>query len=229
MGQRIFALAGEDKNFKVVIGLEKKGHPEVGKTINGVRVVDNPEEIKECDCVIDFTVAAATLENLPYIAKHKKYAVIGTTGIDESQQARLKEASKKIAIVFSPNMSIGVNLLFSLAKTAAKTLRGYKVLIEEAHHIHKKDAPSGTAKRIAQIINEEGLSCQAEDIRAIREGEIVGDHRIILESEVDRIELFHHAKTRDIFVKGALIAAKWVIDKEPGLYSMDDVLSEINK
>ena len=229
MGQRIFALAGEDKNFKVVIGLEKKGHPEVGKTINGVRVTDNLEEIKECDCVIDFTVAAATLENLPYIAKHKKYAVIGTTGIDESQQVRLKEASKKIAIVFSPNMSIGVNLLFSLAKTAAKTLRGYKVLIEEAHHIHKKDAPSGTAKRIAQIINEEGLSCQAEDIRAIREGEIVGDHRIILESEVDRIELFHHAKTRDIFVKGALIAAKWVIDKGPGLYSMDDVLSEINK
>ena len=229
MGQRIFALAGEDKNFKVVIGLEKKGHPEVGKTINGVRVTDNLEEIKECDCVIDFTVAAATLENLPYIAKHKKYAVIGTTGIDESQQARLKEASKNIAIVFSPNMSVGVNLLFSLARTAAKTLRGYKVFIEEAHHIHKKDAPSGTAKRIAQIINEEGLNCQAEDIKAIREGEIVGDHKIIFESEVDRVELFHHAKTRDIFVNGALIAAKWVIDKKPGLYSMDDVLSGKNK
>ncbi len=229
MGQRIFALSVADKSFKVVVGLEKKGHPSSGKVTDGIRVTDNLEEIKECDCVIDFTVAAATLENLPYIVKHKKCAVIGTTGLDESQQAILKEASKKIAIVFSPNMSVGVNLLFVLAKMAASTLRGYKVLIEEAHHIHKKDAPSGTAKRIAQIINEEGLSCQAEDIKAIREGEIVGDHKIILESEVDRIELFHHAKTRDIFAKGALVAAKWIIDKKPGLYSMDDVLSGKNK
>ncbi|MCK9615470.1 MAG: 4-hydroxy-tetrahydrodipicolinate reductase [Candidatus Omnitrophica bacterium] len=229
MGQRIFALARSDKNFKVVVGLERKGHPQVGKIVDGVRVTDNLEAIKECDCVIDFTIAVATLENLPHIVKYKKCAVIGTTGLDMSQQEQLEEASKKIAIVFSPNMSVGVNLLFALAKTAASTLRGYKVLIEEAHHIHKKDAPSGTAKRIAQIINEEGLSCQAEDIRAIREGEIVGDHRIILESEVDRIELFHHAKTRDIFVKGALIAARWVVNKKTGLYSMDDVLSDKNK
>lgn len=224
MGQRIFALASSDKNLKVVIGLEKKGHPEVGKVINGVRVTDNLEEIKECDCVIDFTVAEATLENLPYIVKHKKCAVIGTTGLDLIQQAKIREAAKKIAIVFSPNMSIGVNLLFNLVKAAAKSLYGYKVSIEEAHHIHKKDAPSGTAKRLAQIVNEEGLSCKTEDIKAIREDEIVGDHKIVFESEVDRIELSHHAKTRDIFAKGALVAAKWVINKKTGLYSMDDVL-----
>lgn len=229
MGQRIFALAKDEKGFKVVIGLEKKGHPEAGKVAGGVRITDNLQELKDCDCIIDFTVAAATLENLPYIVKNKKCAVIGTTGLDLNQQAKIKEASEKIAIVFSPNMSVGVNLLFSLARVSAKALRGYKVSIEEAHHIHKKDAPSGTAKRLAQIVNEEGLSCKVDDIKAIREGEIVGDHRIILESEVDRIELFHHAKTRDIFAKGALIAAKWVVDKKPGLYSMDDVLSGRNK
>jgi 4-hydroxy-tetrahydrodipicolinate reductase len=229
MGQRIFALAKEDSGFKVVLGLEKKGHPEAGKTKDGVRITDDLDEVKDCDCVIDFTVAKATLENLPYIVKHKKQVIIGTTGINESEQKILDEASRKIAIVFSPNMSVGVNLLFVLARIAAKTLSGYKVLIEEAHHIHKKDSPSGTAKRIAQIINEGGLSCKTEDITAIREGEIVGDHKIIFESEVDRIELFHHAKTRDIFAKGALLAAKWVSNKNSGLYSMDDVLSGKNK
>ncbi|MFA5008750.1 MAG: 4-hydroxy-tetrahydrodipicolinate reductase [Candidatus Omnitrophota bacterium] len=230
MGQRIFALAAEDKNFKVVIGLEKTGHPEIGKIVNGVRITDNLEEIKGCDCILDFTIAAATLANLPYIVKNKKCAVIGTTGLDESQQAKVKETAKKTAIVFSPNMSVGVNLLFNLVKTASRTLDGYKVSIEEAHHIHKKDAPSGTAKRFAEIINEHGFGIKTSDIKAIREDEIVGDHKIVFESEVDTIELSHHAKTRDIFVKGALIAAKWVVGKKAGLYSMDDVLSEkINK
>lgn len=229
MGQRIFALAKSEKDLEVVLGIERKGHPQAGKIIDGVRVTDNLDEIKDCDCVIDFTIAEATMENLPYIVKHGKYAVIGTTGLNESQQAKIKEAAEKTAIVFSPNMSVGVNLLFKLVEASSKTLNGYNVSIEEAHHIHKKDAPSGTAKKIAEIINKQGFGIKTGDIKAIREDEIVGDHKIVFESEVDRIELFHHAKTRDIFVEGALIAAKWVCSRKTGLYSMSDVLFEKNK
>ncbi|MDD4955252.1 MAG: 4-hydroxy-tetrahydrodipicolinate reductase [Candidatus Omnitrophica bacterium] len=224
MGQRIFALAKNEKDLKVVLGIERKGHPQIGKIVDGIRVTDNLDEIKDCDCVIDFTIAEATMENLPYIVKHGKYAVIGTTGLNAAQQAKIKEAAEKTAIVFSPNMSVGVNLLFNLVAAAAATLKGYSVSIEEAHHIHKKDAPSGTAKRLAEIINEEGFGIKTEDVKAIREGEIVGDHRIVFESDVDRIELFHHAKTRDIFVKGAILAAKWVSTRKAGLYSMNEVL-----
>jgi 4-hydroxy-tetrahydrodipicolinate reductase len=225
MGQRIFTLAKSDKSLKVVIGLEKKGHCEIGEVIDGVRLTDNLEEIKNCDCFIDFTVAQATLEILPYIVKYKKGAVIGTTGLDGKGLAKIKAAAKKIAIVFSPNMSIGVNLLFKLAGISAKVLKGYKVYLEEAHHVHKKDSPSGTAKKITQIINQEGFDLKTEDIKSIREGEIIGDHKIIFESEMDSIELFHHAKTRDIFANGVLLAAKWIMSKKTGLYSMEDVLS----
>lgn len=224
MGQRIFALAGRDKSLKVVLGLERSGHSQVGKVIGRAKISDNPQTIMNCDCLIDFTVASATLEILPYLIKYKKCAVIGTTGLDEKGQAEIRAAAKRIPIVFSPNMSVGVNLLFKLAGISAKILQGYKVHIEEAHHIHKKDAPSGTAKKIAQIINTEGFDIREEKIKAIREGEIVGDHKIIFESNVDRIELFHSAKTRDIFVQGALLAVKWIVKKKTGLYPMEDVL-----
>ncbi|MDP2923302.1 MAG: 4-hydroxy-tetrahydrodipicolinate reductase [Candidatus Omnitrophota bacterium] len=224
MGQRISALAIKDKSFKVVLGLERKDYPQVGQIVGGINISANQEDLKKCDCIIDFTVVSATLELLPYLVKYRKCTVIGTTGLDEAAQAKIKEAAKKIPIVFSPNMSIGVNLLFRLVGMSAKILQGYKVYIEEAHHIHKKDAPSGTAKKIAQIINQEGFNIKTEDVKAIREGEIVGDHRIVFESDVDKIELFHSAKTRDIFAKGALLAAKWIVGKKPGLYSMDDIL-----
>jgi 4-hydroxy-tetrahydrodipicolinate reductase len=225
MGQRIFALANNDKDFRVVLGLESHSHPKIGQSIDGVKILDNPNEIEICDCVIDFTTSQATLENLPYLVKYKKCAVIGTTGLDEQGQQKIKAAAKKIPIVFSPNMSVGVNLLFKLIAMSAKILPGYKVSLEEAHHSHKKDAPSGTAKKIMQIVNAEGFSIKAEDIKAIREGEIVGDHKIIFESDVDNIELLHSAKTRDIFARGALLAAKWVAKKKAGLYSMEDVLA----
>lgn len=224
MGQRIFALAGSDRNFKVVLGIEKKWHPQAGKVIDGVKITDSLEEIKACDCIIDFTETNATLELLPHLIKYGRCAVIGTTGIDDKGQAKIKAASKKIPIVFSPNMSIGVNLLFKLAAISAKILQGYGVSIEEAHHIHKKDSPSGTAKKVAQIVNAEGFSIRDEDIKAVREGEIVGDHKIVFESDVDRLEISHSAKTRDIFAKGALLAAKWVIKKKNGLFSMNDIL-----
>ncbi len=224
MGQRIIALAKEDNDLKVVFGLERKGHPEANKTINGVKITDDLDEINNCDCLIDFSLPFATIEHLSCLIKFKKCAVIGTTGLEPAQLQKIKEASSQVSIVFSPNMSIGVNLLFRLLKEAASTLKNYNVGIEEAHHIHKKDSPSGTAKRIAQIINEQGFDIKNEDIKAIREDEIIGDHKVIFESDVDKIELLHSAKTRDIFAQGALVAAKWVGSRKPGLYSMDDVL-----
>lgn len=226
MGERIIALAKKDPDLEVVSGLESSSHPDCGKTIDGINITDDAKAINNCDCIIEFSSPDATIKHLSFVAKHKKCVVIGTTGLNDSQISKIKDASGDIPVVFSPNMSVGVNVLFRLLKEAAKTLKGYDVLIEEAHHIHKKDAPSGTAKKIAQVINSEGFNIKIEDIKARREDEIVGDHKVVFESDVDKIELFHSAKTRDIFAQGALVAAKWVVGKQPGLYSMDDVLFE---
>jgi len=223
MGQRIIRLAKANKDFQVVFGLEKRNHSDVGEVIEGIKIVDALDEINNCDCLIDFSLPQATVEHIPYLMQFGKGVVIGTTGLDKEGKAKIEEASGVIPVVFSPNMSIGVNLLFRLIKESAKILKGYKADIQEAHHIHKKDAPSGTAKRIAEILDEQGFNVNIDDIKAIREGEIVGDHKVVFESGVDKIELRHSAKTRDIFAKGALTAAKWIVGKDAGLYSMDDV------
>jgi 4-hydroxy-tetrahydrodipicolinate reductase len=224
MGRRIISLAQKDKDIEVVFGLENKEHPEVGKVIDGVNIVGDGAVIKDCDCLIDFSAPSASLDNLEYLTKFKKTAVIGTTGFDEKAQERLREAAGSIPLVFSPNMSVGVNVLFKLINMAAEILKDYNVYIEEAHHIHKKDAPSGTAKKIVDIINKQSFDIKYEDVKAIREDEIVGDHKIVFESGVDKIELFHSAKTRDIFAQGSIVAAKWIFNKPKGLYSMADVL-----
>ena len=224
MGKRITALAGGSKDLQVVVGFESSSHPQIGQVCEGLKVTDNVEEIAECDCLIDFSAPEATMKYLDAAVKAKKPVVIGTTGLGELEQKKIKEASKTIPIVFSPNMSVGVNLLFKLLKIAASVLENYAVYAEEAHHIHKKDSPSGTAKKIVQIINSQGFNIKNEDVKAVREDEIVGDHKVVFESPVDKIELSHSAKTRDIFAKGALLAAGWIVKKEAGLYSMDDVL-----
>lgn len=224
MGKRIIHYARQDKDISVVFGLEQKGHPELGTTVEGVPVVDDMEKIEACQCFIEFTSPAATLRHLSAAVKYKTAMVIGTTGISAEEKAVIAEAGKIIPVVFSPNMSVGVNLVFRLLRTAAAVLKGYRVEMEEAHHIHKKDAPSGTAKQMAEIINEQGFTIRFEDIKAIREDEIVGDHKVVFESDVDRIEISHSAKTRDIFARGAVRAARWVTGRAPGLYSMDDIL-----
>ncbi len=224
MGRRILNLSKKDKDIEVVIGLEKTGHKDVGNIVEGVKVTDKLIELERCDCLIEFSTPTATLEHLRYLVTLKKTAVVGTTGFSDDEADEVKRIAEKIPIVFSPNMSIGVNLVFRLVKEAAKVLKEYEVYIEEAHHIHKKDAPSGTAKKIANIINSEGFSIKTEDIVSIREDEIVGDHSVIFKSTLDEIELSHSAKTRDIFAQGAIVAAKWIKDKKKGLYSMEDVL-----
>lgn len=224
MGMRIINLIGQDADLTLVVALERKGHSNIGTSTGGVKVSDNPTDIKEADCLIEFSTPQATLEHLDFALRYKKPMIIGTTGLDDQQKNKIRNSSQRISIVFSPNMSIGVNILFNLVKEAAEKLgSGYTVDIVEAHHVHKKDAPSGTAKRLAEIIKS-GSGTGPRDIKSIREDEIVGDHRVIFESEFDRIELLHSAKTRDIFVRGGLEAAKWIIDKPAGLYTMQDVL-----
>lgn len=225
MGSRIINLALKDKDLKLVVALERKGHPEMGNSIGEVNITDNPEGIKDADVLVEFTNPQTTLEHLEVALRYKRAIVVGTTGITPEQKSRIKEASGKIPIVFSPNMSIGVNILFRLVKEAAEKLKDYHIGLLEAHHIHKKDAPSGTAKRLAEIINETAdKRIEDKDINSIRKDEIIGDHEVSFNSPLDTIKLTHSAKTRDIFAQGALRAAKWVIGKNCGLYSMQEVL-----
>jgi len=223
MGSRIIALALKEPDFELVAALEAGTHSQIGKLIQGVKISKNCDEIKNADCLIEFSNPAATLEHLSCALKYRKPIVIGTTGLNDEDKAKIKEAAGKIPIVFSPNMSIAVNLLFKLVKEASQRLSGdYKADIIEAHHVHKKDAPSGTAKRLADIIKAASAR-EVRAIKSIREGEIVGDHRVVFESAVDKIELYHSAKTRDIFAKGALAAARFIVKKGPGLYDMQDL------
>jgi 4-hydroxy-tetrahydrodipicolinate reductase len=224
MGQRISRLALADKTFKVTTLLEHKDHPQINQTVNGQTISSDSNKIKGCDVLIEFTTPEATLKNLETCVRHKVKMVIGTTGMTPEQIKKVKAASKKIPLVFSSNMSIGVNILFKLTEMAAlKTGKTYTMNISETHHVHKKDAPSGTAKTIAEIA--ENFSKQKiANIESIREGEVIGDHTITFESHEDIISIFHHAKDRDIFAKGSLVAAKFLAKKKSGLYNMQDVL-----
>lgn len=210
MGTRIAELAKEDPE------LELSGSFDLG---------DEPQAaIEGCDCLIEFTSPEATIKNLETCEKLAKAIVIGTTGLSASDLERVKEAAKKIPVVLSPNMSVGVNLLFKMISDAVKVLgQEYSIEIVEAHHEHKKDSPSGTAKEMARIVKDVKGDVDIP-IESVREGEIVGEHTITFESDVDLIEITHSAKTRDIFARGALKAAKFIAGKSSGLYTMRSVL-----
>ena len=211
MGSRVIALAKDDSELEVSGQFDID--EEAGSAIEG------------CDCLIEFTSPQATMEHLELCEKHKKAIVLGTTGLSEDEQAKIKDVSTKIPIVFSPNMSVGVNLLFKVVSLAGKVLGPeYHVEIVEAHHVHKKDTPSGTAKELARIVKDVKGDARTP-IESVREGEIVGEHTITFESDVDTIEITHSAKTRDIFAKGALVAAKFIVGKKDGLFTMQDVLA----
>lgn len=223
MGRRIIELAGIDKDFDVTLALEKRGSPLIGKDIERVKFSSNADGIFLVDVVIDFTLPFAALDNLSYALKYKKPLVLGTTGFKEEEAGKIKEAAGNIPIVFSPNMSIGVNLLFGLLGEVARKLgTAYDIEITEAHHKAKKDSPSGTAKKMTQVIYD---ACGRDvPVHSIRAGDIVGDHTIIYAGGGERIEIKHQAHSRDVFALGALKAAKWIVNKPAGLYSMQDVL-----
>jgi len=195
------------------------------------------------DVLIEFTAHEASLRHVELAVQHSKALVLGTTGLDSAQQATLERAARKIPIVYAPNMSVGVNLLFKVLGDVARVLGdSFDVEIVEAHHRHKKDAPSGTAKKMAQVIAEalgrdlEGVAVPGRSgmvgerrteeigIFAVRGGDIVGDHTVIFAGLGERIEITHRAHSRDTFARGAVRAAKWVVGRVPGLYDMMDVL-----
>jgi 4-hydroxy-tetrahydrodipicolinate reductase len=211
MGSSIIRLAKDDNDIEV------SGQFDQGE--------DADVAIASCDCLIDFTSAEATIANIAICEKYKKPIVVGTTGLSDEEIERVKAASKSVPVVFSPNMSIGVNVLFKIVEDAAKLLGSeYSINILEAHHANKKDAPSGTAKELARIIQTKKPDAQIP-IDSVREDEIVGEHTITFDSPVDVIEITHSAKTRDIFAEGALEAARFAVKAKAGLYTMKDVLS----
>jgi len=221
----------------------------LAKNTNGIMLVGEAEKdyplekvIDKADVVIDFTVHDATVRNVQTSLEHRKPIVIGTTGLTAREEGMVKKASQRIAIVYTPNMSIGVNVMWKLVERAAKVLvPKFHVDILEEHHVHKKDRPSGTAKKILDIIlaagklkaEEDVLICEenlpenmrkAISVVSFRKDEIVGNHTVRFVSQNEEIEITHRAYNRSIFAEGALMAAKWVVDKKPGLYTMLDVL-----
>ena len=199
--------------------------------------------LPDCDVVIDFTHPNATEQNCTACVSLGKPIVIGTTGHSHAQTHAIQQAAKRIPVILASNFSVGVNTLFWLARKAAELLGGdFDIEIVETHHRHKKDAPSGTAKRLAQILSAVRDLSYDDDVahgrhgvigerpakqigvHAIRAGDVVGDHTVLFAASGERLELTHEASSRDTFAMGALRAARWIIGKPPGLYSMEDVL-----
>ncbi|MCX9013895.1 MAG: 4-hydroxy-tetrahydrodipicolinate reductase [Candidatus Methanoperedens sp.] len=191
------------------------------------------------DVLIDFTIATASVKNVVESAKHKVNLVVGTTGFTQEQRSIMESAiiENGVSAVISPNYSIGVNVFWGLLAEAAKRLGDYDIEIIEAHHNKKKDAPSGTAVKAAQVISEtlggkeyvygrEGLAPRGKEIgiHAVRGGDIVGDHTVLFAGDGERIEIKHQAHSRQAFAKGAVKAAKWVAGVKSGIYEMRDVL-----
>lgn len=252
MGGMIARLAVQDPDIELTGATEAPGHNFVGESIGAIvnikevkgLVSDNPEEaLKNADVYVDFTSPSATVKALEACVHLKKSAVVGTTGMSEEQHEKIKEFAGSIAVVFSPNMSLGVNLLATLVeKTASALGADYDIEIIETHHKMKADAPSGTALLLAKSAAKgRGLELQKcavygregrpgprpvdqIGIMAVRGGDIVGEHTVLFAGNGERIELIHRAHSRETFARGALRAAKWVAGKKPGLYSMMDVL-----
>jgi 4-hydroxy-tetrahydrodipicolinate reductase len=252
MGKTILRLASRDKAFRIVGGIEERGHaalgqdlgPILGGDLMGVKITqDATAAMKHADVLIDFSHFSALPENLKVAVKTRTACVIGTTGIPSPMLRQIQAASRKIPIVQSPNMSVGVNLLFKLAAIAGKALdESYDLEIMEIHHRMKKDAPSGTAMKLLEILleargrdlkkdvvygreGETGVRTKGKiGVFALRGGDVVGDHTVSFFGDGERIELVHKASSREAFARGALLAAKFLAKKKQGLYHMPQVL-----
>ena len=237
MGRSIASLALQDSVFAIGAALEAAGHEAVGRDLGtvlgraasvGVRISDDAKgAISQGDVLIEFTAPDVTTAHTQLARQLRKPMVIGTTGLTETQQEAIRQAAKTIPIVLSPNMSVGVNLLFELARLAAQRLgTAYDVEVVEAHHRQKKDAPSGTAKRLADVLAAaRGQASGSIPVHAVRAGDIVGDHTVILAGPAERLELTHRAHSREVFAQGALRAARFIAAQPPGLYDMSHVLN----
>ncbi len=246
MGKMIGGLVQAADDMELVAGIERKEVVDSVKTWNGTDIplyASLEEAIDKGDVVIEFTNPETTVEHAKIAKEHKKPMVIGTTGLSDEDKKVIEDASKSAPIVLSPNMSTGVNILFKLVDIVARILGDeYDTEIVEMHHHHKKDAPSGTAKKLGEIIAEAwgknlddvgvygrsgfvGERKKGElGILAVRAGDIVGDHTVIFAGPGERLELTHRAHSREAFANGALTAARFVVKQEPGLYSTKEVL-----
>ncbi|MCQ8893910.1 MAG: 4-hydroxy-tetrahydrodipicolinate reductase [Methanolinea sp.] len=243
MGSTVARLVNEAPDLSLVGGVDvRKGE------IYGVRVVpaaDMAALLSETrpDVVIDFTVAPAAVENVKTAARHGAALVVGTTGFSPEQRAEMSRAIEgHVAAVISSNFSIGVNIFWQLVRQAARLLPDYDIEVLEAHHRYKKDAPSGTAKTIIQILEEEigerekrygreGMMERGKEIgiHVIRGGDIVGDHSVLFAGNFETITLSHRAYDRSVFAQGALKATRWIVGRAPGIYGMDAVLGLTSK
>jgi 4-hydroxy-tetrahydrodipicolinate reductase len=252
MGSRIAQLVRETDGLELVAGFERPDHPQIGSDIGevigvgslGLTVAAGIQEILErVDVVIDFTSAAASLLHLESADAAGKAMVIGSTGFTPEQLHRAAEIARRIPWVLAPNMSMGVNVLFKVVADVARLLGDdFDVEIVEAHHRFKKDAPSGTALKLGQVIAEalgrdldkvgvyarHGMTGERErqqiGFQTVRAGDIVGEHTVLFANLGERIELTHRAHSRDNFARGALRAALWVVQQPPGRYDMQHVL-----
>ena len=242
MGQQLIKSSKINKSFKLVTLTENKP---ISKRIAGINLDLNTElAFKKTDVIVDFTVPKCTLDILKIASKLKKRVVIGTTGFTQKEESIIKKYSKKIPILKAGNMSLGVNLLMYLTEITSRSLGdNYLSKVFEVHHKHKKDYPSGTAlmlgKGIADGKNKDLFSLIGKkflnkksfpygkkiNFNSIRKGEIIGEHEVTFSSGKERIKLNHEAFDRALYSDGALTAAKWLVKKKPGLYSMRDLLN----
>lgn len=252
MGQRIINSIVEADGVELSGALERPGHPLAGQDAGliagcgplGVLISEDLNSVVAVsDVLIDFTSPKVSLKNLEVCALKKKSIVIGSTGFTPEERALANELARDIPVVLAPNMSVGVNVCFKILKDIAKTLGDdFDVEVVELHHKLKKDAPSGTAVRMGEVVAEalgrdynQVARCCREGIvgertkeeigmQTVRGGDIIGEHTVYFIGMGERIELSHRAMTRDMFSRGSVRAAKWVTSQKPGLYDMQDVL-----
>jgi len=252
MGGRIATLVHGDDRMELAGAVEQKGHPLIGTDIGAFLGLGKTGVVLEgslgaCigrgDVVIDFSSHTASLDHLGMAAGHGKAIVIGSTGFTPDEMEQVAGFSKEVRCVLAPNMSVGVNVMFRVLKDVAAILGdGYDVEIVETHHNQKKDAPSGTAVKMAQIVAQAldrdiekvgvygrrgmvGARPQAEiGVHTVRAGDIVGEHTVLFGGMGERLEFTHRAHSRDNFARGAIRAAVWLVDQGNGLYDMQDVL-----
>ena len=242
MGQQLIKSSKKNKKFKLVSLTENKI---INKEIAGIKLnLNNNEAFKKTNVIIDFTVPKCTLEVLKIASKLKKKIVIGTTGFTKKEEDLIKKFSKKIAILKAGNMSLGVNLLMYLTEITSKSLgNNFLSKVYEVHHKHKVDYPSGTAimlgkgiadgknKNLNNLIGKKYLNkklfpySNKINFNSIRKGEVIGEHEVRFSSGKEIIRLNHESFDRALYSEGALTAAKWLMNKKPGLYSMRDLLN----
>ena len=249
MGRRIVALAVESQDFTIAAAIDRKDHPDMGKDaglLAGIDAINVPLSAtfpKEADVMIDFSSPEATESHIQHCIDNQSALVLGTTGLSQVHLDKAQAAARTIPVLVATNMSVGMNLLFSIVgKVAASLGEDYDIEIVEHHHRFKKDAPSGTALTLASNIaaatgrrypaslvhGRQGKEATRQPgtigMHAVRTGDIVGYHEVMFSALGETVTLSHTAHSRDVFVRGAIRAAKWLVAKEPGLYSMQDVL-----